>query len=162
MSEAKKFDQFKYQNEFKKTKYDRIEIIVPKGEKALIKEMATAAGQSVNEFICSALNDKMASIKGEKDMKNTIILRKGFARLTEHEFKKFVKGDTILGIDRNPEEVKRWPIDQEADAKAELEKHQCKYDGDGWNIEEWALEYCVCDEDGDFVSGSDYEFAEEA
>lgn len=28
-------------------------------------------------------------------------------------------------------------------------------------IDEWALEYCECDEDGDFVEGSDYDIADE-
>lgn len=57
--EKKEFNQIKYQNEFKKKKYDSIEIIVPKGQKAVIKEMAAAAGQSVSEFIYSAVKEKM-------------------------------------------------------------------------------------------------------
>lgn len=28
-------------------------------------------------------------------------------------------------------------------------------------IDEWALEYCECDEDGEFVEGSDYDMADE-
>ena len=38
------FNQIAYQNEFNKRNYDRIEIKVPKGRKAVIKAAATAAG----------------------------------------------------------------------------------------------------------------------
>ncbi|MDO4295001.1 MAG: ribbon-helix-helix domain-containing protein [bacterium] len=55
----KEFDQFKYQNEFNKMNYDRVEIIVPKGQKAVIKEFAKAAGQSVSEYISQAVRERM-------------------------------------------------------------------------------------------------------
>lgn len=57
----KEFDQVKYQNEFKKKTYDRMELLVPKGQKAVIKEKAAAAGQSLNEFVYSAVKEKMES-----------------------------------------------------------------------------------------------------
>ena len=57
--EEKEFDQIKYQNEYKKKNYDRMELLVPKGEKALIKEAAAALGQSVNEFVYSAVKEKL-------------------------------------------------------------------------------------------------------
>lgn len=96
-------------------------------------------------------------------MNNTIILQKGFAILTENEYKKFNKGGTIWGVDTDPEEIKRWNIEDEAEAKAELAKYKCTYSSDYNNhyIEEYALEYCECDEDGDFIQGSDFELAEE-
>lgn len=56
--EEKEFDQIKYQNEYKKN-YDRMELLVPKGEKAIINEAAAALGQSVNEFVYSAIKEKM-------------------------------------------------------------------------------------------------------
>lgn len=60
MSEVKKeFDQIKYQNEYKKKNYDRMELLVPKGEKAVIREKAAAAGQSVNEFVYKAVKEKL-------------------------------------------------------------------------------------------------------
>ena len=43
--------------------YDRIEIKVPKGRKAVIKAAATAAGQSVNEFISQAIDERMGEEK---------------------------------------------------------------------------------------------------
>lgn len=55
----KEFDQVKYQNEFKKKTYDRMELLVPKGQKAVIKEKAAAAGQSLNEFVYSAVKEKI-------------------------------------------------------------------------------------------------------
>ena len=53
------FNQIAYQNEYNKMNYDRIEIKVPKGKKAVIKEAAKAAGQSVNEFISQAIDERM-------------------------------------------------------------------------------------------------------
>ena len=54
-----KFNQIKYQNEFNKANYDRIEIIVPKGKKEIIKEKAKIAGQSVSEYINQAIDERM-------------------------------------------------------------------------------------------------------
>lgn len=55
----KEFDQTKYQNEYKKKTYDRMELLVPKGEKAVIKEKAAAVGESVNEYINQAIKQRM-------------------------------------------------------------------------------------------------------
>lgn len=60
-------------------------------------------------------------------------------------------------------EVNRWSIDDEAAALAELAKHKCSYsyrDGTVW-ADEWALEFFEADEDGEFVIGSDEEYAVE-
>ncbi len=96
-------------------------------------------------------------------MYNTIILLKGESLLTKSEYKNFSKGDTLWGIDREPEEIKRWTIEQDQEAKKELAKHACTYheNAETWSIEEYALEYCECDEEGEFVQGSDYDLAEE-
>lgn len=55
----KKFNQFKYQNEFNKANYDRIEIVTPRGRKETIKRAAQAAGQSVSEYINQAIKERM-------------------------------------------------------------------------------------------------------
>nr|DAL83074.1 MAG TPA: hypothetical protein [Caudoviricetes sp.] len=55
----KEFDQLKYQNQFINEKYDRINLTVPKGDKAVIKERAAAAGESVNEYINQAIKQRM-------------------------------------------------------------------------------------------------------
>ena len=61
MARAKKeeFNQIRYQNEFNKVNYDRVEVVVKKGEKAVIKEIAKAAGQSVSEYINQAIKERM-------------------------------------------------------------------------------------------------------
>lgn len=96
-------------------------------------------------------------------MADTIILRKGFERLSKQEFKKFEKGDTIWGADSNAEEIKRWDAKDKEEAKKELAKYKCVYSKgiEIWDVEEYALEYCECDEDGEFIQGSDYDLAEE-
>lgn len=97
------------------------------------------------------------------DRENTIILQKGYARLTEREYKNFQKGDTIWGLNSEPEEIRRWNIEQKDEALAELEKYNCEYSGGYvWDITEYALEFCECDEDGDPIQGADYELATEA
>lgn len=92
---------------------------------------------------------------------NTIILRHGTGEVA-------AKGDSIWGIDNEAKEIKRWNINQEEEAIAELAKHQCRYweettfsGGKVLQADEWALEYCECDEDGDFIQGSNFTLAEE-
>lgn len=95
-------------------------------------------------------------------MNNTIILIHGTGEIKE-------KGDAVLGIDNNAAEVKRWTMEQIGEAKAELAKHRCTYHESKTFIgstviqaDEWALQYCECDEDGEYVTGADYDLAEEA
>ena len=93
---------------------------------------------------------------------NTILLLRGERKLTEREFKHFTKGGTIYGEHSDPEEIARWSIEDKEAAREELKKYHCEYSyGYDWNIIEYALEYCVCDEDGEFCEGSDFELAEE-
>lgn len=53
------FNQIKYQNEYNKQKYDRTTIMTPKGKKEQIKAAAKAAGMSMNEFIVSAIEERL-------------------------------------------------------------------------------------------------------
>ena len=53
------FNQIKYQNEFNKANYDRVEVNMPKGKKAIFKEASAAAGQSVSEYINQAIDERM-------------------------------------------------------------------------------------------------------
>ncbi|MCI8795353.1 MAG: hypothetical protein HFG89_00665 [Dorea sp.] len=95
-------------------------------------------------------------------MFNIIVLKKGCAKLAESEYRTFQKGDTIFGDNSDPEEIQRWVIEDEEEARKELEKRRCSYNGGYvWDIEEYALEYCECDESGEFIQGSDYELAKE-
>lgn len=87
----------------------------------------------------------------------------GSERLTNEEFKKFTKGDSIRGNDVTPTEIKRWSIEDKEEALAELSKYKCSYERYNeylYEIKEYALEYCQCDEDGEFIEGSDYDYAE--
>ena len=59
ISMASEFNQFKYQNEFVKNNYDRISLTMPKGKKDTIKQAATVAGMSVNEFINHCIDAKL-------------------------------------------------------------------------------------------------------
>ena len=97
-------------------------------------------------------------------MKNVIILKKGEREITKTFWKNFQKGDTIFGLDAEPEELKRWPAEQKEEARKELAKYKSEYRElrEAYDVTEYALEYCTVDEDGDFVDGSDYDMAEEA
>jgi len=61
-AEEKVFNQISYQNSYNKKKYDRISLMLPKGEKDRIKTAAVAAGESVNEFINKAIKQRIDHI----------------------------------------------------------------------------------------------------
>lgn len=93
-----------------------------------------------------------------------IRLVKGYARLTNSEFSKFEKGDTIWSDGSNPEELNRWMAEDEAEALKALEAVRCRYEAYNSQlveIEEFALEYFTADEDEEFLDGSDYQMADE-
>lgn len=94
---------------------------------------------------------------------NTIILKKGERTLTPEGYKHFQKGDTIFGENSDPEEIKRWPVEQKAKALDELKKYHCEYwkGREDYFVTEYALEWCLCDEDGEFLEGSDFDLADE-
>ena len=93
---------------------------------------------------------------------NTIILKHGVGSYTKKQFDNFVEGDCDCGENANPEELKRWTGDQYGLAKAELTKYRCSYRKSGGYVfaDEYALEYCNTDEDGEFLDGSDLDIAE--
>lgn len=95
-------------------------------------------------------------------MLNMVRLLKGECRATNEELKKFKKGDTIWGNDTDPEELKRWKIEEKEEAKKELAALRCRYARYNeylTDVEEYALEYFKADESGEFVEGSDFELA---
>lgn len=59
MAFASKDRENEYVNEYKKEKYDRITLLVPKGEKERYKEMAKNSGMSLSEFFVSCANDRV-------------------------------------------------------------------------------------------------------
>lgn len=44
---------------YNKKAYDRINVIVPKGKRQLIKDYATSQGKSLNGFICDLIAKEM-------------------------------------------------------------------------------------------------------
>lgn len=61
------FDQVKYQNDYIRENYDRINLAFPKGEKAAIKEAARKEGVSMSEYILAAVDEKMGRINKEEE-----------------------------------------------------------------------------------------------
>lgn len=47
-------------NKYKKSNYDRIELVVPKGNKEAIRMVAENHGQSINAYISAAIDERMA------------------------------------------------------------------------------------------------------
>ena len=48
-----------YKRKFNAEKYDRLEITVPKGKKAVIKDFAEKQNKSVNGFVNEVIDEKM-------------------------------------------------------------------------------------------------------
>ena len=65
MDEKKKFDKVAYNNEFNRQKYDRLYIMIPKGEKDRLKAHADSHGESLNEFIKRAISEQICRDTGE-------------------------------------------------------------------------------------------------
>ena len=59
MSPASKAQQMAV-NKYMKENYDRINLLLPKGKKAVIQDFAAAHGESVNGFINRAVDEAMA------------------------------------------------------------------------------------------------------
>lgn len=59
MSDAKKRANKKWNDANMKDRYDRIQVVVPKGQKDIIKAAADKAGESVNEYIKKSIDERM-------------------------------------------------------------------------------------------------------
>ena len=59
LSEAKKRANKKWNDENMKERYDRIQLVVPKGGKEMIQAAAQTQGQSVNAYIYEAVKQRM-------------------------------------------------------------------------------------------------------
>ena len=59
MSEAKRAANKKWNDANLKDKYDRIQLVVPKGDKDGIKAAADQAGESVSAYIVAAVRERM-------------------------------------------------------------------------------------------------------
>lgn len=59
MAYKEKSEAIKYNNEFNKKAYDRINLTVPKGQKEIIQAAANEKGESVNAYIYAAIVQRM-------------------------------------------------------------------------------------------------------
>ena len=59
-------------NKYNEKAYDRVALVVPKGEKETIREHAALCGESINGFICRAIRETM-----ERDVPATLQLVAG-------------------------------------------------------------------------------------
>ena len=50
---------------YNKKAYDRIDVVVPKGQRQIIKDFAASQGKSLNRFICDAIEYQMNKNKTE-------------------------------------------------------------------------------------------------
>lgn len=50
---------------YNKKAYDRIDVIVKKGQRQIIKDFAASKGKSLNRFICDAIEAEMNKEKTE-------------------------------------------------------------------------------------------------
>ena len=52
---------------YNKKSYDRIDVVVPKGQREIIKACAASQGKSLNRFICDAIEYQMKQAKLNKE-----------------------------------------------------------------------------------------------
>ena len=52
-----KFNQTKYQNDYIRKTYDRVNLLLPKGQKEVLKAKAQERGESLNQFICACIDE---------------------------------------------------------------------------------------------------------
>lgn len=48
---------------YNKKAYDRIDVVVKKGQRQVIKDFAASQGKSLNRFICDAIEAQMKKVK---------------------------------------------------------------------------------------------------
>lgn len=55
----KEFNQTEYVNDFIRKKYDRINLLIPAGNKEIIKSSAAKKGKSVNQYLNDLIEDDL-------------------------------------------------------------------------------------------------------
>lgn len=55
-----------YKNKWQQENKERINLVIPKGYKEIVKQAAADAGESVNGYIKAAIDQRMARDKGGK------------------------------------------------------------------------------------------------
>lgn len=87
---------------------------------------------------------------------NTIMLVKGEIPMSQAGYEKYERGDLFNEDFYEKEEIKRWKIEDKAEAHKELEKYSYEYDSHHGFLTDYVLEYCMCDDEGEFIEGSSY------
>lgn len=64
------FNQIEYQNQYNKEKYDRITIMVPKGNKDVLQAYARKLNISLNAFMNQLIEDSVAFEKQDLESAN--------------------------------------------------------------------------------------------
>lgn len=57
--------QTRASNKYHEKTYDRLYPFVPKGRKAEIQAAADVVGESLNDFICKAIDERMKRLEGK-------------------------------------------------------------------------------------------------
>ena len=52
---------------YNKKAYDRIDVVVPKGQREVIKAFAASQGKSLNRFICDAIAFQINQAEADKE-----------------------------------------------------------------------------------------------
>jgi len=98
------FDKIKYNNDYNKQSYDRINLVVAKGKKPQWAEKAKAAGLSLNSYIARAVD----SYAGTEDFTKLEEKAKEEARREVlAKVEKALKGEEPLASSTFDEEVKK-------------------------------------------------------
>ena len=62
----KEFNQTEYVNDFIRKKYDRINLLIPAGNKEIIKSRAAKKGKSVNQYLNDLIEDDLRRYYNEQ------------------------------------------------------------------------------------------------
>lgn len=68
MSDAKRRANKKWNDAHMKERYDRVQLILPKGQKEQIQAAASRQGQSLNAYIVGAVNERMEREQPEEQV----------------------------------------------------------------------------------------------
>ena len=52
-----KFNPIKYQNDYIRKTYDRVNLLLPKGQKEILKARAQTQNKSLNQLICDCIDE---------------------------------------------------------------------------------------------------------
>lgn len=56
-----------YKNKWQAENCDRINLIVPKGKKDVLKQIADTQGESLNSFVNTAIDERIARLEGKAE-----------------------------------------------------------------------------------------------